>query len=594
MPQPRAASPQAPFLAGGQPGKFFPRDIFDKLVGLDAIRELYARAAMRDDASFFERVLSELKITVDVNAADVERIPAKGPLVVCANHPFGILDGMVLGTLLMQVRTDVRILTNLLLAGIPELQSLCFWVDPFNSGSAPGENRRAVRRALYWLEQGGAIATFPAGEVAHWRFRDNAVSDGNWAGTPVRMARMTGATILPVHFDGHNSVVFQSIGYVHPQLRTVRLPAELLNKRGNTVRVRIGNPIRMTELAHLESPEDAASHVRSRSAILNARWHKSRAHAIPVLDPITAPIPRELVRAEIDILAARNTLVETGEFLVLSAQAQEIPATLQEIGRQREIAFRAEGEGTGKALDLDRYDRHYTHLLLWSRQNRELAGAYRMGSTSQILPEHGHAGLYTSELFRYSNRFFQSMGPAVEVGRSFVRKEYQKQFAPLMLLWKGIGKYVELRPHAPVLFGAVSISSDYCRVSRELIVRHFERCKPGMSSFVTPKNPVKLPLADPFRTHALAATLPDPRSLSRVLADIEYDGKGLPILLTQYLKMGGKVLGFNVDREFSNVIDALIYVDLREAGRSALSRYMSGEGIGKLSAMPSCVSREIL
>jgi hypothetical protein len=265
--------------------------------------------------------------------------------------------------------------------------------------------------------------------------------------------------------------------------------------------------------------------------------------------------------------------------------AREVPNVVREIGRLREIVFREVGEGAGRAIDLDAFDGHYLHLFLWNAAQREIAGAYRLGPTPDILPRHGIRGLYTSTLFRYRQDFFARLGPAIELGRSFVRPEYQKQYAPLLLLWKGIGRYVASRPECATLFGAASISNDYHPVSRRLMVGFLEgRRKEELVGMVAPRRAYRPP-ARLFRlTDAIPRVPAGMDELSALIADLEGDGKGVPILIKQYLKTGGKLLGCNVDRDFSNALDALILVDLRDLSPALLERYLGKPGAGVFSA----------
>ena len=251
---------------------------------------------------------------------------------------------------------------------------------------------------------------------------------------------------------------------------------------------------------------------------------------------------------------------------------------LREIGRLRELTFRAESEGTGEPLDLDSFDQHYLHLFLWSKPAREVAGAYRLGPTPDLLPRFGAPGLYSSTLFHFSPELFGRIGPALELGRSFVRPEYQKRYAPLMLLWKGITRYVSDHPECAVLFGAVSISNDYNPVSRCLLVSFLETQKEaGLADLVRPRRPYRRSHATHLHELAVSRLLPDIDELSAPIADLERDGKGVPILIKQYMKAGGRVLGFNIDPHFSNVLDVLMMAALRRAPLPMLERYMGRE-----------------
>src|SRR5437899_4529059 len=178
-------------------------------------------------------------------------------------------------------------------------------------------------------------------------------------------------------------------------------------------------------------------------------------------ETIVARVPQNVLVRDIEALPITQLLTESSEFAVYAARASEMPHLLEELGRLREVTFRAAGEGTGKSADLDQFDDYYWHLLLWSKEKKELAGAYRAGNTDEIIRSHGIKGLYTNTVFRYDERLFMKIGSALELGRSFVRPEYQRQYAPLLQLWKGIARFVASRPQTPVLFGAVSISNEY-------------------------------------------------------------------------------------------------------------------------------------
>ena len=188
--------------------------------------------------------------------------------------------------------------------------------------------------------------------------------------------------------------------------------------------------------------------------------------------------------------------------------------------------------------------------------------------------------LYTRTLFRFREGLLDSKSPALELGRSFVRLEYQKSFSALLLLWKGIGRYVARNPRYRVLFGPVSISRDYSEASRALIVAYLEeRCGNGnLARFVEPRHQFRAPRLRGCDPHVLAHLLENVDELSDAVADLEPDGKGIPVLLRQYLNCGGQMLAFNVDRAFSHVVDGLVVVDLMKMSRPQLEKYLGKEG----------------
>ena len=303
--------------------------------------------------------------------------------------------------------------------------------------------------------------------------------------------------------------------------------------------------------------------------------------ATAVIDEVPGPA----LTSEIDALPPDQRLVDRGRFQVYCARADQIPRTLQEIGRLRELTFRAVGEGTGRCSDLDPFDAFYLHLFVWDTHAPAIAGAYRLGLVDEILARHGKGGLYTHSLFRYRTRLLEALNPAIELGRSFVRAEYQRSFAPLLLLWSGIGRFVERSPQYAVLFGAVSISSRYAPASRRLIVEYLSArdADTRLARGVSPRRPFR---AD-AQTPAPGVAIPAPGSideLSRRIAEIEHDGKGLPVLLRQYLQLGGRLLGFNLDRDFADTLDALIMLDLRDVDDAVLARYMGPRGAAAFRA----------
>ena len=286
---------------------------------------------------------------------------------------------------------------------------------------------------------------------------------------------------------------------------------------------------------------------------------------------------------EIDSLPASQALLDSGGMRVYYARARQIPNLLREIGRLREITFRQVKEGTGKAIDLDQFDGHYLHLFLWNQERRELVGAYRLGGTDQILPTMGSKGLYTATLFDYRTDFLREISPALELGRSFVRMEYQKNYLALLLLWKGIGQFVARNPQYQRLFGPVSISNEYNEFSQGLLATWLSMHEflPELAQFIRPKNPWHIKkLENPDLRLALAGTR-EIGELAALIADVDPNQKGVPILLKQYLKLGGKLLGFNRDPKFNNVLDGLILVDLRETPQKVLQRYMGEVGLGR-------------
>jgi putative hemolysin len=376
-------------------------------------------------------------------------------------------------------------------------------------------------------------------------------------------------------FRGSQRRAISSSGHGAPAFAYAGLPAELLNKRGRTFTLRVGKPIPPDSLAPLDE-STATRYLRWRTYLL--------AHRVPAIEtsPQTAaPIARpasgraELER-EIRRLPESSLLLETREFEVRLAAAAEIPRLLGEIGRLRETTFRRAGEGTGCAQDLDDFDDYYGHLFLWHKENGEIAAAYRIGNTRRILTQRGPRGLYTNSLFHFNPSFFRALGPSLELGRSFICVDYQRQFAPLFLLWKGLAQAIIRDGTVTTLFGPVSISNDYHPVSRQLLVRYFlSRDGHGpLCRLVRPRNAFRPPRfqgRDGCDVRQALRTLDD---LAEPISQLDGDGKGIPVLLRQYDRMGARFLAFSVDSRFGQCLDGLALVDLRRSDSALLERYM--------------------
>lgn len=585
-----------------------------RMLRLDTLNTMYARAhdpafsgaeALPGEAGqnpdvlagardFLARALLELRVGSDITEADLGNVPKEGPLVVVSNHPFGVVEGLVLARLLLAIRPDVKILANHLLSAIPEMRPLLIEIDAFGGRGAKVRNMAGLRAALAWLKKGGLIVAFPAGEVSSLALKKRMVADPPWQRGVARLVRKAGAPVLPVFFQGRNGALFQAAGLVHPRLRTLLLPRENLGQCGRSLRLSMGAPIAAEKLAAFATDEEASSYMRFRCHLLRNRG-RQQALAKLALErrtpappdgrkarraemALAAPRPQELRLAEIAALRPEQLLIESAPFLVFEARAQEIPAIMHEVARLRESTFRSVGEGTGQPLDTDEYDARYRHLILWNVKDQELAGAYRFAGTDELLPRFGPSGLYTTSQFRIKPGFWKRLDPALELGRSFVRPRYQKSYQPLLLLWKGLAEYVTRNPRYRILFGCVSISGDYSQLARELMVQFLRRHSfdPGLARLVKPTRPHRERQLGRLDLCVPESVFRDPSDLNALVAEVE-QGRGVPVLLRQYLKLGGRIAAFNLDPDFGGCLDGLICVDLALTDERTLARFMGSE-----------------
>lgn len=556
----------------------------ERLLSLDQLKRLYAElppTASTDE--FLTLALAKINLNYDAAGA-LSDIPKLGRLVVVANHPFGAVEGLILAQWLRRIRPDVKVVANYLLGGIPELQEIFIPVDPFGGPGAMRRNVGSLRAAREWLQNEGCVVLFPAGTVSHLHWRRGLVTDPAWNHGAAWLSRSAQSPVLPVYFHGTNSLAFQVAGLIQPKLRTAMLPRELIRKQNTRIRLTVGKIIGAQRITSFDDEAALTKYLRIQTyllgespsvAVRKVGRRRFERNVASVVDPVSP----QILQHEIAVLPRTQQLLQHGPFEVYTAEARQIPQMLQEIGRLRELTFRAVGEGTGYAADIDLFDRYYEHLFVWQRERREVVGAYRLARADVVCRAKSERGLYTHSLFKYPASFVDCMGPALELGRSFVRQEYQRSHPALLLLWQGICAYVLRNPRYATLFGAVSISGEFRTLSQQMLVeflsaRHMDRRLAGL---VRARRPFRRSTVEHELVHGVSA-LRDIDELSQMVAELEPDGKGVPVLLRHYLKLGGRLLGFHVDPHFNRSLDGLIVVDFRVTDPAVLRRYMGREG----------------
>ncbi|MEN8664102.1 MAG: lysophospholipid acyltransferase family protein [Polycyclovorans sp.] len=571
-------TPPSPFRLPAPPGLGWLATLAERALGLAALEAGYrSRPPALDAVGFLDFALQRLGLRASGAAALAAAIPARGPLIVYANHPHGGAEGMLLAQQILGQRTDLKILANALLLRVPEMAPLIIPVNVFQGGV----NRASLRQALAHLQSGGALLLFPAGEVSRWHWRAGAVQDPPWPGTLRMLAVRSDADVLPVHIGGRASLWSLCLGALHPRLRTLWLARNLLTLRRRALSLQVGDRVAARTLGSLPQPVQTPLLRLLVDRLAEAQApRRPNAAATPL---ITAADPAALA-AEIAGLPAAARLLRHGEFEVWMADAARLPQVLPEIGRLRELSFRAVDEGSGLACDLDAWDAHYQHLFIWAADRRCIVGAYRIGDVQQIVAEHGLSGLYTHSLFHYDRRLLARLGPALEMGRSFVAPDFQRSFQPLRLLWAGIAELLRRRPELGWLFGPVSVppghgTSGRALLQDALLYHHGDR---ELAALVRPRRPLPRTPDSPERLSVIAG-LGDPARLSRVLSLLGDAHHGLPVLVRQYLELNGRFAGFHVDESFGGSLDGLVFVkvtDIPERVMARMVRLPSGASSG--------------
>jgi len=537
--------------------------------GLKKLERFYNAIEDLHDLDFVEGVFKNLELELDVDAADLDNIPKTGGLIFVSNHPYGAIDGLALVQVLGRVRPDLKVMANFLLQQLEPLRDRFIGVNPFEQLTSLS-SFQGMRQAMSHVKEGGALAVFPAGEVSSWRTELKAVADPRWKTPMIKLAQHMATPVVPVWFDGANSMVFQMLGMIHPNLRTLALPKEMLRMRGRSVRMRIGKPIPAADIAAFTSTEQLARFLRAKTYSLGSGLVVKRELFNPLRFPrrpkeIAERMAEDRLVMEVEGLADLK-LNSQAEFDLYLSPSSRIPNVLREIGRLREATFRAVGEGTNKSIDLDEFDLYYDHLFLWDREKKCLVGAYRIGDGKRIMARYGKRGFYTYTLFRMDRPMDRVLRRSFELGRSFISVDYQRQRLPLFMLWRGLLIHITANPDQQYLIGPVSISGTYSRFSRALIMEfvrqhHYDQ---DMAASVRPRNRFKIKPDKSDSEVLVQASMADLKKMDRLIAEVDPQETAMPVLLKKYLLLNARIIGFNRDPRFNDALDGLMVLDLQK------------------------------
>lgn len=549
--------------------------------GLNRLERFYNEIKVGPGEDFITALFAHLDLRLEVDPADVQRVPKEGGVAIVANHPYGAIDGLAMMHVLRERRPDLKVMANFMLQQLEPLRNRFIGVNPFEELTTRS-SFQGMRQAHQHLAEGGALGVFPAGEVSSYRNDVDAVADPRWKTPVIKLIRHAGVPVVPLWFDGANSLVFQILGMVHPSLRTLQLPREMLRMHGRSVRMRIGNPLTEKELAQFSSMDDLARYLRAKTYSIGSGVTVRREHFRPLFfprkpKPVVDALPVERMEAELAKLDDRK-LNTQGEFDLYLAPSSRIPVILREIGRLREVTFRSVDEGTNKAIDLDEFDIYYDHLFLWDRDKRRIAGAYRVGDGRMIMERYGKRGFYLNTLFKLGRSMRSVLASSFELGRSFIVTEYQRHRLPLYMLWRGLLLHVTSNPDHRYLIGPVSISGGYSKFSRRLITEFVQKYHydEALAKHVKPRNRFYVGIDKTDGEALLEASGEDIKKLDHLISDIEASGSTVPVLLKRYLSLNAKIIGFNRDPHFNDSLDGLVLLDLSKVPPSVIEGLRKG------------------
>ena len=558
------------------------RYLINKIVGFDRMAEIYAnKPENATTPEFLQYGLDVLGVTLDLkNPENFEAIPREGPVLIVANHPLGGLEGVAIAKIIADIRPDLQVLTNELLRRIPELAEIFIGVNVLSKDAAK-QNVAGIKQAHSHLKGGGALLVFPAGVVSTYEMTHRAIADRPWNRLAGQLVKRAECPCVPINVGGRNSLYFYLAGLIHPRLRTVLLPRQLLNKQGYTLPLTIGGTIPHQELAGLESPKAITEYLRISTDALSVPPGQKDSD-MKNAEKFALDVRQERLQEAIaDLEDCR--LVEHRDFDVYCASHARLGDIMEQIAISREVTFRMVGEGTGLAKDTDQFDPHYLHLFLWDKEQGRVAGAYRIGRVDEIVRAHGVKGLYSRSLYKYDSAFIRQLGSAIEMGRSFIHPDYQRRPIALNLMWRGIGVFLIQNPDYHTLFGSVSISRQYTDMARELMADSLltNYRADGFQDLVQPITPHKV--KHRVWTDETLSELANVKILSKLVGRCD-PGKAVPVLLRHYLSLNGRFVCFNVHPHFNDSLEGLIIVDLRLCDTKTAIRFMGEEGYNQFIA----------
>ncbi len=566
-------------------GSEFAAKLALQLFRFNKINRFYSKNQSKTSTGFILAVLQQLQVKYDYIEEELRKVPEKGPFLTISNHPFGGIEGLILLDLLLQKRPDFKIMANFLLRRIEPIKDFILPVNPFETHKAMVSNYTSIKESICYLQQGGCIGIFPAGEVSAFDKDIHKVTDRKWQLPAIRFIEKAQVPVIPIFFRGQNSHMFQMLARIHPYLRTMKLPSELFNKKRQEIKIRIGNPMMPGEQKEFQDHEQFGRYLRLKTYALGSSVEVKKQLFKQVVfrkepSDIIAPGPLYKILLEIDNL--KNTgkqLLSSGDYEVFCAGHADIPHIMREIARLREITYREVGEGTNKTMDMDEYDLFYDQMFIWHNTERRIIGAYRLGRGDEIYEQFGLKGFYIRSLFKMYPGAENILTQSIELGRSFVIRDYQTKPMSLYLLWKGILQYLIKHEHYRYLLGPVSISNHYSKFSKELIIEfiktNFYSLK--LAPYFEARKPYKVKLDRELdKNIVLKIAKKDINRLDKFIHDVEPNYR-MPVLLKKYLQQNAKIVAFNVDPKFNNCIDGLMIQDLDDIPFTLVKFMMKGE-----------------
>ncbi|MDX1809455.1 MAG: lysophospholipid acyltransferase family protein [Sulfurospirillaceae bacterium] len=533
--------------------------IAQKLVHEEKINNFLLSNKHLKGFEFAEAVLEYFKFDFSYSNNDMENIPSTGRVVIIANHPLGGLDALCLLKLVGNIRKDVKIIANDFLAGVDSLDSLFIKIDNFKNR----QSKDNIKKIYDALNNEEAIIVFPAGEVS--RMTPYGIKDGKWQRGFLKFAGRTNSPILPVFLEAKNSKTFYTLSILNKTFSTLLLSDEMFKQQDRNINIKIGKII-PHEYILPAGIEDKYLVNLYKKHLYGLK--KGKKFFFQTQNAIAHGENKQALKSELknsQVLGKTND----GKMIYLYTYKAD-SAVIQEIGRLREVSFRKVNEGVNKRRDIDLYDMHYKHIILWDEEELEIIGAYRIAIAKEVFEKYGINGFYTNTLFKFNDNFIPYLNDSIELGRSFVQPKYWGSRA-LDYLWYGIGAYLKNNPQIKYMYGPVSLSASLPLIAKELIIYFYTIYFGIKSDLVTPKNPYKQTMENKKFLDIFIKNnyQEDFKVLRRTLRNMNVS---VPVLYKQYSELcekeGVYFHDFNIDPDFSNCVDGFIMVEISKIKES--------------------------
>ncbi|QOP44369.1 GNAT family N-acetyltransferase [Sulfurimonas sediminis] len=540
----------------------------DSVVHEKQINEFIKKNRHLGSFEFIDEALQYLNFDFSVSDKDLQNIPSSGRVVIIANHPLGSLDALALIKLVSNVRKDIKVVANDFLEVITPIKNILINVNNFKAR----QKKETVAQVYAALDAEEAVIIFPSGEVS--RATPTGIKDKIWHKGFLKFAKKGNAPILPVFIGGKNSKTFYSVSALNKKLAALLLAHEMFKQKHKAIEMIVGELIPYENIMPKGIQKDKL--VKLYKKHLYAL--KKNESYFETQKAIAHPEDRRDLKKE---LKSSQLLGETkdGKKIYLYSSSDNNSIIINEIGRLRELSFRKVGEGINKKRDIDKYDRCYKHIILWDEEDLEIVGAYRIAECADIIKKFGVDALYTTTLFDYNEAFLPYLPDAIELGRSFVQPKYWGSRA-LDYLWYGIGAYLKNNPHIRYMYGPVSLSENYAKTAKDMILYFYDENFQDRQNLVSAKNPYNFKtdetlIANLKKEFSAPEYKENFKTLKKALGSINAN---VPTLYKQYAdlceKGGIQFCAYNIDSDFSNCIDSFIVVDISKIKASQRKRYL--------------------